>query len=311
MKHKCIDALIGLAVGDALGVPVEFKSREYLEQWPVTDMIGYGTHNQPPGTWSDDSSLAFCLAESLVTGYDLHDLACRFINWRYNAYWTPHGKVFDVGNTTSLAIHRLKNNTEPTFAGPNDEGSNGNGSLMRILPLAFYLADKTIDERFRIINDISCLTHGHIRSVLACFIYIEYALQVLAGKEKTEAYRLMQQQVNAFLAGSVIHPEEVRKFARILTNDITLLPENAIFSSGYVLHTLEAALWCILTNNTYADTVLQAVNLGEDTDTTGAVAGGLAGIIFGVDQIPQAWVYAFARKEAIVELAGRMEKSLV
>ena len=125
--NKIKSALLGVAIGDALGVPVEFKPRSYLQKQPVKDMIGYGSHNQPLGTWSDDSSLTFCLVESLITGYDLKDLANRFVNWYETAYWTAHNDVFDVGIATSQAIWHLKQGVEPLKAGLAEESSNGNG----------------------------------------------------------------------------------------------------------------------------------------------------------------------------------------
>jgi ADP-ribosyl-[dinitrogen reductase] hydrolase len=134
-KETIESALLGLAVGDALGVPVEFKSRHTLSAVPVTEMIGFGTHSQPPGTWSDDSALAFCLAESLCKGYDLNDLARRFVNWCEWGYWAArNAEVFDIGNATRLAIRRLDLGISPVEAGGREEHSNGNGSLMRILP---------------------------------------------------------------------------------------------------------------------------------------------------------------------------------
>jgi ADP-ribosyl-[dinitrogen reductase] hydrolase len=188
MKNQAKAVLFGVAIGDALGVPVEFKDRELLEKNPVTDMFGHGTHNQPPGTWSDDSSLTFCLAENLCQGYDLQDLANRFIKWREHSYWTPHGKVFDIGIATSKAIRYLSNGVSPIFGGGTDENSNGNGSLMRILPLAFYVKNLPVEARFDCIKQVSSLTHAHIRSLLACFIYLEMALEIMQGKEKMQAF---------------------------------------------------------------------------------------------------------------------------
>lgn len=168
-------ALFGVAVGDALGVPVEFRGRKYLKEDPVTDMRAYGTHRQPAGTWSDDSSLTFCLAEMLCGGYDLQNLGNRFINWYRHAYWTPHGNVFDIGMTTRTAINRLEDGVEPKNAGPWGEQDNGNGALMRILPLLFHLHDKPLEERFAKTRDVASVTHGHIRSTLCCFFYLEMA----------------------------------------------------------------------------------------------------------------------------------------
>ncbi|MFL9482832.1 ADP-ribosylglycohydrolase family protein [Chitinophagaceae bacterium LWZ2-11] len=313
MKERDLvqDVLFGVAVGDALGVPVEFQSRTTISQNPVTDMLAYGTHNQPAGTWSDDSSLTFCLAETLTGKYDLQNLANRFANWKNYAYWTPHGNVFDIGITTAHAIDKLAAGIPPTQAGDDDEGSNGNGSLMRILPLVFYSKDKKIDERFSIIKDVSSLTHAHVRSVIACFIYLEFALELTKDRNKFEAYANTCTAINAFLDETATCTESERKiFKRILAETIFELQENEIHSSGYVLHTLEAALWCILTTDNYKDAVLKAVNLGSDTDTTGAVTGGLAGLLYGWETIPDSWINVLARKADIEDLSIRLNKKI-
>ena len=319
MKSNITGALLGLAVGDALGVPVEFQSRAALQAQPVTTMQGYGTHNQPPGTWSDDSSLAFCLAESLCTGYDLNDLARRFINWREYGYWTPHGTVFDIGIATSRAIRRLPTVKSPTLAGGIDDEDNGNGSLMRILPLLAFIYDKPIADRYRITTEVSSLTHGHLRSVLACFIYLEMARQLTLGLNKWDALRAMQHTVNQFFTEYPPHdPDELRMYSPILENPalpsratpLRLRAEDEIRSSGYVLHTLEASLWCFLTTDSYAEAVLKAVNLGSDTDTTGCVTGGLAGLYYGVEAIPADWLQVLARRSDIDDLAARLAKSI-
>ena len=155
------DALLGLATGDALGVPVEFLPRKALDANPVTGMRAFGAHRQPAGTWSDDSSLTFCLAEMLCKGYDLNELARLFVAWKEDAYWTAHGEVFDIGIATSAAIYQLQQGVSPVLAGGDTEESNGNGSLMRILPLLFYIKDKPIEERFRIIEAVSALTPAY------------------------------------------------------------------------------------------------------------------------------------------------------
>lgn len=307
--------LLGLAVGDALGVPVEFSERKYLQRDPVVDMRAYGTHGQPAGTWSDDSSLAFCLAESLCRGFDLKDQAQRFVDWYEQSYWTPHGKVFDIGIATSYAIGLLKAGITPEKAGGTDESSNGNGSLMRILPLLCVLQDKSITERFELVRLVSSLTHAHIRSVIGCFIYLEYALELLQNKDKKEAFHKMGSRVLEFLSHHDACPEqEVFKYHRLLpikdslydTKPIYEYEESQIYSSGYVLHTLEASIWCFLTTDNYKDAVLKGVNLGEDTDTTGAVVGGLAGMYYGTEAIPQEWFEVLVRRGDIEELAERL-----
>jgi len=309
-KSKVIGGLLGLCIGDALGVPVEFTPRSVLKANPVTDMIGYGTHNQPPGTWSDDSSLALCLAESLCNGLNLQDIADKFVKWLYEGYWTPYGEVFDVGNTTRIAISRLKNGVNPLDAGPNDEFSNGNGSLMRILPLSFYLEkERDIGRQFEITHKVSCLTHGHLRSQMACGIYIQVAINLLKGYAPRKAYERMKDVVSDYYSKQP-YIKELKNFRRIIEYDISEFPENSIKSSSYVIDTLEASLWCLLNNNSYADTVLTAVNLGNDTDTLGAVSGGLAGIHYGYEGLPKKWVNEIARVGDIIELGERLYESI-
>jgi len=314
MENIVKAGIFGVCVGDALGVPVEFRSREQLKRSPVTTMRAFGTHRQPAGTWSDDSSLALCLAESLTNTYDLEDIALKFLQWYNKEIWTPHGTVFDIGIATSQAIHRISKGVSPTLCGGTTEFDNGNGSLMRILPLLFYIKDFSITKRFDTVKDVSSITHGHIRSVLACFIYLELALEILNKKEKWEAYTNMQRNVREFLDNNPIcSQDEMNKFHRILelkVGDYDVAPlhtlqEEEISSSGYVLHSLEASLWCFLNSENYAEAVLKAVNLGEDTDTTGAITGGIAGIYYGFESIPREWVDVLARKEDIEKLCEK------
>ena len=300
-KDRVQGMLLGLAVGDALGVPVEFMSHEAVQRDPVMGMRGYGTHNQPPGTGSDDASLTFCLAEALIGGEAnlLDRLATNMVNWVNKVLWTPHGRVFYIGITTSQAIHRLAEGTEPEMAGDWDEYANGNGSLMRILPLLLLILNKPIEERFNLVRRVSGVTHRHVRSVMACFYYLELARFIWKGAGKEDAYRMTNELVESFWHASSIVDTEQRLFERLLTGKLAELPETAIQSSGYVLHTLEASVWCWLTTDTYADAVLKAVNLGSDTDTTGAVTGGLAGLFYGVNALPTEWVNALAKRADI------------
>ncbi|MFW0717368.1 ADP-ribosylglycohydrolase family protein [Pedobacter sp. N23S346] len=313
MKSNVVQsALFGLAIGDALGVPVEFQSRAYLTQNPVEKMKGYGTHHQPVGTWSDDSSLTFCLAESLCNGYNLEDIARKFLKW-YNAdLWTPHGKVFDIGIATSKAINKIANGTDPVLCGGNNETDNGNGSLMRILPMLFYLRNEdNLQVIFEKVEEVSSITHAHFRSVFACFIYIVYGLELLKGCDKRAAYQNMQGRVKKFIAQNAFEPKEINLFDRILQRDIATVPEHEIYSSGYVLHSLEASLWCVLTTQTYKDAVLKAVNLGEDTDTTAVIAGGLAGLIYGFESIPQEWIEVLVKRTEIENLCEQLEQAFM
>jgi ADP-ribosyl-[dinitrogen reductase] hydrolase len=307
MKDKIIHAaLFGLSVGDALGVPVEFKSRESLLASPIKTMTGYGTWQQPIGTWSDDSSLAFCLAESLTNGYDLQDIANKFVAWYQTGYWGAHHKVFDIGGATRFAIQRIMKGEDPHISGGTTEDDNGNGSLMRILPLLFYIKDLSIEERFKVIKEVSAITHGHFRSVFSCFIYLEFARNILLGNDKNVANTLMQHNVNQFIKNNSFNLAEIKLFHRLLSNNIGKVQEFGIGSSGYVLSTLEASIWCVLKTKSYADAVLKAVNLGSDTDTTACVTGGLAASLYGYQTIPESWINQLARKNDIVDLCNRL-----
>lgn len=300
------DILFGVAVGDALGVPVEFMSRQTIAEKPINDMIGFGTYNLPAGTFSDDSSLAFCLAEALTQEFSLQKIGNNFVAWLNNNYWTPRGNVFDVGIATSRAIRRLQVGLNPELAGGMDVSDNGNGSLMRILPLIVYIRDKQVTERYQITKQVSSITHGHIRSVIACFYYLEFARQIINGIDKFQIYKNLQIEIPEHLHSLSINPYEVKLFYRLLKKNIYELAHKEIFSSGYVLHTLEASIWCLLTTENYKAATLKAVNLGDDTDTTGAVTGGLAGLLYGFETIPKSWIQQIARKDDIDDLADRL-----
>ncbi len=307
------DALFGVAVGDALGVPVEFKSREYLTEKPVDSMLSYGTYGQPAGTWSDDSSLTFCLAESLCSEFSLQKISESFIGWKYKANWTPYNEVFDIGITTSENIELLRSIIRKkeyekleTLHLYGDERSNGNGSLMRILPLLFYFKDTPLNDRFSIILKVSSLTHPHIRAAIACHIYLTFAHYIIEGDTKVNSYKKTQEYIKHFFEKENIEAEEREIFSEIIENDISTLDISEIKSSGYVIDSLEASFWCVLNNQSYRETVIQAVNLGHDTDTTAAIAGGLAGLLYGFDNIPKNWVNISAKSEEISKLAENL-----
>ena len=178
------------------------------------------------------------------------------------------------------------------------------GSLMRISPMIFYLENKDIDTQFNLTHQVSCLTHGHIRSQMACGIYVQFGINLLKGNDPELAYQKMKETVLDYYSKE-LYSHELKHFERILENDISQFAINSINSSGYVIDTLEASLWCLLNHKSYKETVLAAVNLGGDTDTTGAVAGGLAGIYYGYADIPQKWVNSIARIDDIKQLCER------
>ena len=250
-NNPVINGLLGVAMGDALGVPFEFRRSYVMKVSPATDMVGYGTYNLPAGTWSDDTSLTLCLAESLVSGYDLADMSRKFMAWRYESYWTARGKVFDIGTTTRKAIARLKNYIEQrdfealkTQKWAGDERENGNGSLMRILPLLFYLKGKPIQEQFELVWEVSALTHRHIRAAMSCLIYLRLAEYLLYGVEKKVAYSKMQADILNLWDKINFTEEERVHFARCITQDIRQVAREDLKSGGYVIEALEASLWC-------------------------------------------------------------------
>ncbi|MEM0994295.1 MAG: ADP-ribosylglycohydrolase family protein [Bacteroidota bacterium] len=306
------DVILGLVVGDALGVPVEFESRAALSKNPVKGMRAHGTYHQPKGTWSDDSSLTFCLMEGLMNGYDLVAIASAFVAWKTQSKWTPHGRVFDIGITTSKAISTLAVTLNQKNYGALDylyinasEYSNGNGSLMRIAPLYFYLKDKGIAANFDQIWAVSALTHGHIRAALCCLFYLILLDELITAKDKKVAYSNTQKRFNQFAEKRQINSSELQLLKRITQGDIANAAVETIKSDGYVVHSLEASIWCLMNHHTYVETVLAAVNLGEDTDTTAAIVGALAGALYGIAQIPEEWLSTIVNVKDIEDLCKR------
>ncbi len=305
MKDLIYSGILGFVVADALGVPVEFISREELARDPVTNMREYGTFNQPRGTWSDDSTMTLCTMESLIKGLDYDDMMSRFAAWYKEGYLTPHGVLFDIGISTSQAISSYIKGVPPLKCGLIGEFDNGNGSLMRILPLAYYTANKTLREKAEIIENVSALTHAHKRSVTACLIYTEFACELLKGRSKEVALRQAFNSIASFC-----DQNELKAYGRI-KDGISAVKEQDIRSSGYVVDTLEAVFWCFFTTNSYRECVLKAVNLGDDTDTVAAIAGGLAGIYYGLEDIPSDWMDAIVKLDEIKEICERFSRLFI
>lgn len=272
MNQKLYDTVIGFAIGDALGVPYEFKERG---SFTCSDMTGYGAHYQPLGTWSDDTSMTLATLSSLKENAGRiipEDMRTKFNYWLLYGDFTATGEVFDVGISTTKALRSGK----PCIG----EHDNGNGSLMRILPLAFVECN---DDDIR---NVSAITHGHWISMEACVILVHIAKRLLDGETVENILPTLQYE---------------KPFERLSTID--KLDISRIKSSGYVVDTLEAALWAVSHKGDWSkcfkNDVLAAVNLGDDTDTVAAIAGGLAGIIYGLEA-DQKWVDALVNKEAII-----------
>ncbi len=305
--------LLGLAVGDALGVPVEFESRITLKSDPVTGMRGFGSWNQPAGTWSDDTSLTVAAMESISRRrkIDYVDIMRNFLHWYEHGNFTANGERFDIGNTTRSAIIRFARKLLPADkCGAIEESSNGNGALMRILPATTYLfatRGKIAADELKIIHEFSALTHGHIISQIACGIYSLIAAQLLGGKNISEAFALGMDDAKNFYGTA----EAFEHFSRLCDENFAALPEEKISAAGYVVCTLEAALWCLLNTDDYKSLALKAVNLGEDTDTTAAVAGGLAGIFYGVEAIPDEWLTVLKRRDYLEKICADFAASIM
>ena len=317
MRNKILDGIMGLAVADALGVPAEFQSRRELKKDPVTGMRSYGTYNQPAGTWSDDTSMTLCLVDSLIQVLDYTDIMQKFIEWYRDGKYTPHGVAFDIGGATRNALYRFEKGSDPLESGGSDEGDNGNGALMRILPMVFFLEGTYGRERFtdeeamELIHNVSSLTHGHKRSKIACVIYCCIAHNLIYDNNLENAIKSGIQSAKNIYGSDREFSEELKHYKRLFElNEFASLDEDKIKSSGYVVDTFEAAIWCLLNTSSYKDCVRKAVNLGEDTDTVAAVAGGLAGIFYGIEIIPKEWVDTIVKKEYILEICEKFSKSI-
>ncbi len=305
-NERILGGLWGAVAGDALGVPVEFENRLEVRSHPVIGMRGHGTHDQPPGTWSDDSSLLLCTADSLLRHeFDTEDIGRRFVAWYHEGLWTPWNKVFDVGVATSQALARIANGVRAEVAGGDGQYSNGNGSLMRILPVALRFAPQPTKTLLDRVHRASAITHRHMRSQMACGLYSLVIQKLLAGSNPEQAFEQGRNAFNAFYDADPYWAVELDYFRLATARDLRTRPESEIDSSGYVVHTLTASLWCLLTSKNYQECVLKAVNLGGDTDTTGCVAGGLAAVTYGLQSIPGGWTRQLARHEELERLFNR------
>ena len=321
MLDKIKAVMIGHAVGDALGVPVEFASRDEIAENPVTDMEGFGTYPYPAGTWSDDTSMSLAALDSLASGeIKWNEIMNNFGKWLDDGEFTPSGEAFDVGRTCLNAIiNYFTKGTKATESGGTDEHSNGNGSLMRIHPFALYEYIKGTRD-IEIIHNASSLTHAHERSKIACGIYAFVLWSILDKKDKFAGVRSGLSKARRYYRDK---SKELSTYSNLFRriglidwhyeDPDTFRPTSVdeIKSSGYVVDTIEAAMFCLLKTNSYKDCVLMAVNLGGDTDTIAAIAGGLAGALYGYDAIPQEWRDTLIKREYIEELCERASKAWI
>ncbi len=293
--HMIQSVIFGHAVGDAVGGPVQFQPREERDRYPVTDMMPLYGQSLPKGAWSDDTSMSLCAMDALTKhGLDFDAVMENFRKWLFGNEFTPTGKTFDVGRACFKAIDRSRNGNEAEACGCHGEYENGNGSLMRIYPFSLYLYrfDFSLDEKLDLIHRASALTHAHPRSCIGCGIYTFILWELLENPTK-QGIRDGLKRAETYYKDR----HELYHYHRLFEDNFASLPRDEIKSSGYVVDTLEAAIWCLLTTDNYRDCVLKAVNLGLDTDSVGAVAGSLAGLLYGYEGIPEDWRNSLLKKE--------------
>jgi len=297
--------LYGGIVGDVLGVPFEFLSREEMAEKPfLGEMVSGGVHNQPLGHWSDDTSMTLCLIDAMLESFNLGRLALNFIRWESEGFWCAGDKYFDMGMTTRQAIDRLKFGTSPLSSGGKDFYSNGNGSLMRIAPFYFIFREVSDDLlKLQMVSNVSGITHAHPISVLSCYFYLLFFEQLSKFNNKHEAFAYAQFEFEDILRKWLKSEDDKHKvFSKILDKKFASLPITHIHGSGYVVDTLESAIWCFLNADSFNEAMLYAINLGEDTDTVASVCGSLSGYFFGFDNIPVNYLENLPKKEELDDL---------
>ena len=290
--------LMGLAVGDAVGTTVEFRPPGSFP--PVTDMVGGGPFRLNPGEWTDDTSMALCLADSLIAcgGFDPGDQIERYLRWRDDGYLSSNGRCFDIGITVSDALNRHRDTGEP-FAGSTDPNSAGNGSLMRLAPVPLFFASDP-EHAIDMSGESSRTTHGAATCVDACRYFGGLILGALRGESKEILLSPGYSPVPGLWGRLILCPE----IYEIAAGSFESKEPPEIVGSGYVVKSLEAALWAFRKSSTFRDGCLLAVNLGDDADTTAAIYGQIAGAHYGVDGIPATWRENIAEGPLITKLAN-------
>ena len=306
------DGIMGVVTGDALGCPVQFESREEIAEHPVATMTGHGTYDMPVGTWTDDSSLTLALLDSIRQNRNINlpDIMYRFALWMTKGEYTPFGEAFDIGRGTMNSIIRYMQDPNVETCGGTTEHDNGNGSLMRIMPACLYCNGRqdagtlTDVQAIELIHKIGALTHNHLRAKIACGLYYFMVRSILHSEgiliERLQAgvdvgfdfYKRDLHNLTELSCYGRLH--NLYEFADTAVDDIR--------SSGYVVDSLEAAVWALLKTTSFKDALLVAVNLGDDTDTVGAICGGLAGLYYSYEDIPEDWLAVIQKREWIERL---------
>lgn len=300
LQQRYEGCLLGLAAGDALGTTVEFKSPGSFA--PLTDIVGGGPFGLKKGEWTDDTSLALCLAESLIEcrEFDARDQMERFLRWRNEGHLSSNGVCFDIGNTTSGALRQFALTGEP-FAGPTDARSAGNGSLMRLAPVPMFFATNP-ELAIRMSGESSRTTHGAATCIDACRYFGGLLVGALAGAAKDELLTEHFAPLNGLWESEPLCPP----IDEVASGSFRRKDPPQIVGSGFVVKSLEAALWAFHKSTSFEEGCLLAVNLGDDADTTGAIYGQIAGAYYGVSGIHKPWLDCLAHGETIRRMAGEL-----
>ena len=305
------DGIIGFAIGDAMGVPVEFTNREKLMRNPITSMVGFMGHNVPKGTWSDDTSMTLATMDSITKANGniiTNDMADKFLEWMEQGKYTPDGKIVDIDRTTLRALGKYKTTRRSAVnCGCTSNTDNGNGSLMRMLPIVYYSYLNWLeqDKILKLVAGISSITHANELVIMGCYMYVNYAIELLNTNNRKTAYTKIQN-----LDYSMFSMPTIRAYTRILDNEIYRYSIDEIKSSSYIVDTLEAVLWVLINTDTYNQAIIGAINLGSDTDTIAACTGGLAGIIYGIKNINPDWKIDLRKYEEIIEICEKFDETL-
>ena len=295
--------LLGLAAGDALGTTLEFRPPGTFE--PIDDMVGGGPFGLEPGQWTDDTSMALCLAESLIEcrGFDAQDQMRRYVRWHGEGYLSSTGRCFDIGNTTYDALAEFRRTGDP-FVGSENPQAAGNGSLMRLAPVPMFFAanpGEAIDRA----AESSRTTHGAVEAIDACRYFAGLLVSALGGADKDTLLEPNHTPVQ----GSWEQAPLTGRIATVAAGSFKRREPPAIRGTGYVVETLEAALWAFHRSKSFRDGALLAVNLGDDADTTGAIYGQIAGAYYGADGIPANWRERLTMSERIVAMADGLHEA--
>lgn len=297
LKERFQGGLLGLACGDALGTTLEFQFRGSFTA--ITDMVGGGPFNLKPGEWTDDCSMALCLAQSLLEcdGFDAADQMKRYCEWESSGYMSSNGICFDIGSTVKRALNKFRRTGDP-FSGETGPRTAGNGSIMRLIPIPMYFFNNP-EQIIFFAGESSRTTHGAEEAIEASRLFARQLYLALSGADK-----------NTILFESG-YQSVAPKIAALAEGGWRSKPENVVYGSGYVVESLEAALWSFWSTDDFASAVLRAANLGGDADTTAAICGQIAGAFYGVDEMPLHWRQKIVMADEITALADRFSSAVL